>query len=121
MVSLTSLAFCVLALFSIVDATTIPLRHMHHHKINLRPQHSQRRRPARLGFRSDVNSTSSDSTILVNTSPKYVIAHHMVGNTYPYTLADWLDDIVQAHNAGIDGFALNTGSDDWQPARIADA
>jgi glucan endo-1,3-alpha-glucosidase len=45
----------------------------------------------------------------------------MVGNTYPYTLADWLDDIVQAYNAGIDGFALNAGTDVWQPARIADA
>ena len=91
---------------------------MHHHKINLRPQ---RRGLGRLWFRSNVNSTSSDSTVTVNTSPKFVIAHHMVGNTYPYTQADWLDDIAQAYNAGIDGFALNTGTDVWQPARIADA
>jgi glucan endo-1,3-alpha-glucosidase len=52
---------------------------------------------------------------------KYVIAHHMVGNTFPYTLDDWTEDITLAHASGIDGFALNTGSDSWEPARIADA
>ena len=62
-------------------------------------------------------------TAPVNTvdTQKYVVAHHMVGNTYPYTLSDWADDIAQAHAAGIDGFALNMGSDEWQPARVADA
>jgi len=45
----------------------------------------------------------------------------MVGNTYPYTRDDWLEDIVQAHDAGIDGFTLNMGTDEWQPARVADA
>ncbi|KAF8631025.1 hypothetical protein AX15_002636 [Amanita polypyramis BW_CC] len=62
-------------------------------------------------------------TAPVNTvdAQKYVVAHHMVGNTYPYTLNDWADDIAQAHAAGIDGFALNMGRDDWQPARVADA
>lgn len=52
---------------------------------------------------------------------KYVVAHHMVGNTFPYTTADWSADIALAHASGIDGFALNMGSDDWQPARVADA
>ena len=54
-------------------------------------------------------------------SQKYVIAHHMVGNTFPYTLDDWTEDITLAHASGIDGFALNVGSDSWEPARIADA
>jgi len=45
----------------------------------------------------------------------------MVGNTYPYTPADWTEDILAAQSYGIDGFALNLGSDAWQPARIADA
>ncbi|KAJ3754592.1 glycoside hydrolase [Lentinula raphanica] len=45
----------------------------------------------------------------------------MVGNTFPYTSQDWLNDIKLAHASGIDGFALNMGSDDWQPARVADA
>jgi glucan endo-1,3-alpha-glucosidase len=45
----------------------------------------------------------------------------MVGNTFPYTLDDWKEDIALAHASGIDGFALNTGSDSWEPARIADA
>ncbi|KAF9013289.1 glycosyl hydrolase family 71-domain-containing protein [Cyathus striatus] len=31
------------------------------------------------------------------------------------------DDITLAHASGIDGFALNSGTDDWQPARVADA
>jgi glucan endo-1,3-alpha-glucosidase len=45
----------------------------------------------------------------------------MVGNTFPYAKQDWLDDIVLAQESGIDGFALNTGRDEWEPARIADA
>lgn len=52
---------------------------------------------------------------------KYVFAHHMVGNTYPYTSQDWLDDINLAHANGIDAFALNIGSDSWQPDRVKDA
>ncbi|KAK7469233.1 hypothetical protein VKT23_003722 [Stygiomarasmius scandens] len=57
------------------------------------------------------------------TSPrtKYVVAHHMVGNTFPYTLQDWTDDIFLAHASGIDGFALNIGRDEWQPDRVTDA
>jgi glucan endo-1,3-alpha-glucosidase len=35
--------------------------------------------------------------------------------------ADWADDIALASQSGIDGFALNMGQDDWQPARVADA
>ncbi|GAW00959.1 glycoside hydrolase family 71 protein [Lentinula edodes] len=45
----------------------------------------------------------------------------MVGNTFPYTSQDWLNDVKLAHSSGIDGFALNMGIDDWQPARVADA
>lgn len=56
-----------------------------------------------------------------NGNPKLVVAHMMVGNTYPYTQDDWLADIQQAHGAGIDGFALNIGTDSWQPAQIASA
>ncbi|KAG6890649.1 hypothetical protein C0995_006625 [Termitomyces sp. Mi166 len=44
----------------------------------------------------------------------------MVGNTYPYTLEDWSDDIILAHGSGIDGFALNMGRDEWQPDRVSD-
>ena len=52
---------------------------------------------------------------------KYVFAHHIVGNTFPYTQATWTTDINLAKGAGIDGFALNVGSEDWEPARVADA
>jgi glucan endo-1,3-alpha-glucosidase len=52
---------------------------------------------------------------------KYVVAHMMVGNTYPYTQGDWEADIRQAHGSGIDGFALNIGSDSWQSSQVASA
>lgn len=54
-------------------------------------------------------------------NPKTVVAHHMVGNTYPYTQDDWETDIKMAHAAGIDAFALNIGSDEWQPKQVASA
>ncbi|KAL0951577.1 hypothetical protein HGRIS_008259 [Hohenbuehelia grisea] len=56
-----------------------------------------------------------------NSLPRLVVAHFMVGNTYPYSVNDWAKDIALAHSKGIDGFALNAGRDDWQPARVADA
>ncbi|KAF9533108.1 glycosyl hydrolase family 71-domain-containing protein [Crepidotus variabilis] len=52
---------------------------------------------------------------------KHVVCHHMVGNTFPYTLKDWQDDVALASSKGIDAFALNMGSDSWQPDRINDA
>ncbi|KAJ7694797.1 glycoside hydrolase family 71 protein [Mycena rosella] len=54
-------------------------------------------------------------------SQKFVIAHFIVGNTYPYTINDWNQDIVLAASKGIDAFALNVGRDPWQPFRVADA
>ncbi|KAJ3824780.1 glycoside hydrolase [Lentinula raphanica] len=51
---------------------------------------------------------------------KYVFAHFMVGNTYPYTQEDWLEDIIAAHEHEIDGFALNIGREAWQLDRISD-
>ncbi|CCM03533.1 uncharacterized protein FIBRA_05667 [Fibroporia radiculosa] len=56
-----------------------------------------------------------------SSSGKLVVAHHMVGNTYPYSIDNWASDISLAHSSGLDGFALNVGSDSWQPARVADA
>lgn len=41
--------------------------------------------------------------------------------TYSYTETTWASDIEQAAAAGIDGFALNMGRDDWQPDRVATA
>ncbi|KAJ7150317.1 glycoside hydrolase [Mycena filopes] len=54
-------------------------------------------------------------------APKLVVAHFMVGNTFPYTLQDWVDDINLATAAGLDGFALNTGPDDFQNTQTANA
>ncbi|KAF9070679.1 glycoside hydrolase [Rhodocollybia butyracea] len=71
---------------------------------------------SRIFSRTTVTNATASTT-----SNKYVVAHHMVGNTFPYTSQNWLNDIILAHASGIDGFALNMGSDSWQPARVADA
>lgn len=73
------------------------------------------------------NSPPGPSSSTITTQPgsdasrKYVVAHYMVGNTFPLTADDWTADIALAYASGIDGFALNVGVDDWQPARVADA
>jgi glucan endo-1,3-alpha-glucosidase len=51
-------------------------------------------------------------------SPKYVFAHFMVGNTYPYTASNFETDILDAIATSVDGFALNIGEDDWTAARV---
>ncbi|KAF9218465.1 glycoside hydrolase family 71 protein [Gyrodon lividus] len=52
---------------------------------------------------------------------KIVIAHFIVGNAYNYTIDNWILDISLASSKGIDGFALNVGSNPWEPTRVADA
>ncbi|KAK7048385.1 glycoside hydrolase [Favolaschia claudopus] len=52
---------------------------------------------------------------------KLVVAHFMVGNTFPYTLDDWTSDINLATASGLDGFALNVGPDDFQNTQTANA
>lgn len=56
-----------------------------------------------------------------SSSSHAVWAHHMVGNTYPYSQSDWSRDISAAQAAGIDGFALNIGVESWQLDRVHDA
>ena len=51
----------------------------------------------------------------------YVFCHFIVGNTYPYTVADWENDIAAARALGIDAFSLDMGLDNWQFDRITDA
>ncbi|WVO19777.1 uncharacterized protein IAS62_001067 [Cryptococcus decagattii] len=71
---------------------------------------------------STESAASAASTSVPSSSGTHQVwAHFMVGNTYPYTASNWASDISAALTAGIDGFALNMGSDYWQPARIADA
>ncbi|KAH8119175.1 glycoside hydrolase family 71 protein [Phellopilus nigrolimitatus] len=67
---------------------------------------------------SSVLAASNNST---DSNQRYVFAHHMVGNTAPYTVADWLDDIELASASGIDAFALNVGSDSWQATQVKNA
>ncbi|KAL7413969.1 glycosyl hydrolase family 71-domain-containing protein [Mrakia frigida] len=66
---------------------------------------------------STSNTTSTTTTAFVpaaTTSGKAVYAHFMMGNTYSYTAATWLSEIKLASAGGVDGFALNLGTDSWQ-------
>ncbi|KAF9456254.1 glycoside hydrolase [Collybia nuda] len=65
------------------------------------------------------NHTTSELNKRAGT--KYVFMHHIVGNTFPYTQADWADDIRQIQAKGVDALALNMGGDSWQRDQIASA
>lgn len=67
------------------------------------------------------STAMSPTSLARRDSTKYVVAHFMVGNSNPYTQQNWLSDVVLAHENGIDGFALNVGSDSWQPQQVANA
>ncbi|KAF5355467.1 hypothetical protein D9758_006316 [Tetrapyrgos nigripes] len=49
-----------------------------------------------------------------------VFAHFMVGNTYPYSIKDWAEDIDLALKSNLDGFVLNVGKERWQLDRVSD-
>lgn len=48
---------------------------------------------------------------------KKVFAHYMVGFAFPSDQNYFDTQIKRAKVAGIDGFALNVGIDQWQPDR----
>ena len=50
-----------------------------------------------------------------------VFAHFMVQNSYAYNVNQWKTDIAAAQEVGIDGFALNVGSDSWEITQVASA
>lgn len=66
-----------------------------------------------------VVARSSDA-VSASSQSRFVFAHFMVGNTYPYTVKDWLDDIKLAASYLLDGFVLNVGREDWQVDRVRD-
>lgn len=49
----------------------------------------------------------SQALVLPVACENKVFAHLIIGNTYGYSKQDFLTEIEAAHNAGIDGFALN--------------
>ncbi|EJT97858.1 hypothetical protein DACRYDRAFT_84208 [Dacryopinax primogenitus] len=67
------------------------------------------------------SSTATPSLTTGLTTNKVVIAHHMVGNTFPYSQSSWAADIALAQSSGIDAFALNYGSDYWEPGQLSSA
>ncbi|KAF7346349.1 hypothetical protein MSAN_01862600 [Mycena sanguinolenta] len=69
---------------------------------------------AALPLRRSLNERQDAST-------KFVVAHHIVGNTFPYTLQDWTNDMNLASASGLDGFALNVGPDDFQTTQTVNA
>ena len=48
-----------------------------------------------------------------------VFCHYMMGNSYDSNKDSFTNDITLASQAGIDGFALNIGPDDWMLDRIS--
>lgn len=73
------------------------------------------------GVTNPPTPTSSSSPPTGSTSGKKVFAHYMVGFAYPSDQSFFDAQIKRAKSAGIDGFALNVGIDDWQPDRVAKA
>lgn len=68
-----------------------------------------------------VTSFTPPSNFPSSIGEKQVFAHYIVGNAYAHNAATWRQEIGDAMGAGIDGFLLNLGRDDWQPARVQDA
>ena len=66
-------------------------------------------------------SSASAAPFTKRDKPKLVFAHVVVGLLNTFDESDWANDIALAQQTGIDGFALNMGTDDWQPERVADA
>lgn len=69
------------------------------------------------------NSTlpSNSSTVPVEPTEalsRKVFAHYMVGITYGQELAQWQTDMTEAKSAGIDGFALNIGTDSYTSGQL---
>lgn len=124
----------IFTLFSISDAFALPFdalgnAHASQYSRRTSPQVFSSAKPSSTGTAFS-RSTGPPKYVVSSHSFAFVrikrnetqVAHHMVGNTYPYTQEDWRDDISLAHTSGsIDAFALNVGRDDWQPARVADA
>ncbi|GAO46524.1 hypothetical protein G7K_0754-t1 [Saitoella complicata NRRL Y-17804] len=65
---------------------------------------------------------NSTTTSVKTGRAKMVFAHFMVGNAYDFNSTDqWVKEMELAQSAGIDGFALNIGLDEWVPDRVASA
>ncbi|KAK7689418.1 hypothetical protein QCA50_007210 [Cerrena zonata] len=67
------------------------------------------------------NPTNPPITSNVTVSKNLVFAHHIVGNTYNYTVQTWQNDISLAASKGIDAFALNIGRDSWESGQVSNA
>ncbi|KAF9559027.1 hypothetical protein CPC08DRAFT_763569 [Agrocybe pediades] len=80
--------------------------------------------------------TESPAELEKRDGTKYVFMHHTrkitqdhvdASNTewstsrYPYTSADWLDDMVKIAAKGVDAIALNIGGSEWQRGQIDSA
>ncbi|KAF5322509.1 hypothetical protein D9619_001587 [Psilocybe cf. subviscida] len=76
--------------------------------------------PGHTPIRAGEDQEAVETEAAAAATRKYVFAHFMVGNTYPYKQADWLADIKLAASQDIDGFVLNFGREDWQRDRVKD-
>lgn len=77
--------------------------------------------PLPLVVRDSIEVSSSKESSAPTNTTKFVFAHHIIGNTYNFTPSTWNSDVALAHASGIDGFALNIGNGDWEPAQVQSA
>ncbi|KAK8858540.1 hypothetical protein IAR55_002767 [Kwoniella newhampshirensis] len=53
--------------------------------------------------------------------PRLVVAHFMLGNTYPFTEEDWSATFDLAEDTSVDALVLNLGPEDWQSSQAQTA
>ncbi|MCJ1357376.1 MAG: hypothetical protein MMC33_007372 [Icmadophila ericetorum] len=63
----------------------------------------------------------STYSLQVQAQYKKVFAHFIVGNSAAFQQTDWESDIQAAKAAGLDGFALNIGNDDYTGQQLSNA
>ncbi|GMK57757.1 hypothetical protein CspeluHIS016_0405910 [Cutaneotrichosporon spelunceum] len=63
---------------------------------------------------TQVAATHPDAPTTPSGNKRLVVAHFMLGNTYPFTKLDWEETFDMAEESGLDGLILNLGREDWQ-------
>ncbi|WVR06299.1 hypothetical protein IAU60_003329 [Kwoniella sp. DSM 27419] len=66
------------------------------------------------GDKGGLVESSHDTVQNATTRPRMVVAHFMLGNTYPFTDRDWETTFDLAEQTSLDALALNLGPEDWQ-------
>ncbi|WVQ83005.1 hypothetical protein IAT38_005143 [Cryptococcus sp. DSM 104549] len=66
------------------------------------------------GSTEDIEGGGVVGEVEAGERPRLVVAHFMLGNTYPFTEEDWLATFDLARDTNLDALALNLGPEEWQ-------